>query len=312
MKLDITQLAEGSQVTGELVVKSSTVRQTKTGKNYLSIVFTDGTSDINANAWDWSGIAIQPNTVVNVEATVGSWAGKKQLTANKVSYDTVSELVDFLDDYVDTTSLLERTVELIGTIQSDDIRVLVDAIYADFQALIVKAPGAISAHHHYIGGCLEHSYGVAKLAGVLATMYGANYDLCIAGGLLHDIGKIFEYAQNGVSIETTIDGHLLYHIPLGAILVDRYRNMAPTKVVKLLQHIILSHHGQKEYGSPVVPKCLEAMLVHMADDIDAKSAIIKDLNSKATGDLTEKSYLLGNTPFVTQEYVEKALNPSLV
>lgn len=312
MKILVKDLSVGQVIKGAVfAIKASTVRQTKTKKDYLQCTFFDGQQDISGNVWDWSGEALPANTIVVIDGSVGEWSGNKQFNISHIKVTTDYTILDFAPTGDVNVELEWRRAEgLIDMIKDEEIKLLVSDVYNTFKARLMTAPGAIAMHHNYVHGCLEHLVGVATTAVTLASQYNANLDIVIAGGLLHDIGKLFEYQMDGVSITTTLDGELLYHIPIGAMLVDRYRDRVKPAKLKLIQHIILSHHGKQEYGSPVVPKFLEAMIVHFADDIDAKCKTVAEANKKATGQLTDKVWALGNTVLITQSYIAEVLSGS--
>lgn len=290
-------------------VKSAEVKLTKTNKEYLAITVFDGTQSISGNMWDWVGPAPSVNSIVDMSGKVTEWAGKKQLNITSILINNELSLTDFapkgcfsVDEY------WERAMQLISEITHPRLREFVFTIYSDFKDNLRIAPGAKSVHNAYVGGCLEHLVDVATVAKCLAANYSyVNMDLVVAGALLHDIGKVFEYGIDGINISTTLDGELLYHIPMGMTILDRYKGSISNKMLKLIQHIVLSHHGEKEYGSPVVPKFMEAMIVHFADNIDAKMGIMKEVNKTSTGTITEKVWTLGNTPLVHQVYIEEVM-----
>jgi 3'-5' exoribonuclease len=155
------------------------------------------------------------------------------------------------------------------------LRELLRSFLADgeFAGLLKRAPAAKGFHHVYIGGLLEHTLSVVRVLDRLRGHYkGLNHDLVITGGILHDIGKIHEYSYDGL-IDYTDEGRLIGHIVMGVEMVNRRIADLPDFPAQLameLRHILLSHHGVLEFGSPKRPKTLEALLVHYVDDLDAK------------------------------------------
>ena len=291
-------------------VKSAEVKLTKTNKEYLAITVFDGEQSISGNMWDFVGQAPKSNEIVRLSGKVTEWAGKKQLNITYLSIDTSLTIADFAPQgNFDINDYWDRALRLIAGIKHDELRQFVTTVFNDFEDRLRIAPGAKSIHNAYVGGCLEHLVDVAVVAQNIAYCYpSVNMDLVVAGALLHDIGKVFEYGIDGVNISTTLDGELLYHIPMGMTILDRYKGQVSNKILKLIQHIVLSHHGEKEYGSPVVPKFMEAQIVHFADNIDAKMGIMKDTNKTATGPLTDKVWGLGNIVLVSQEYIDEVMS----
>lgn len=291
-------------------VKTAEIKLTKTNKEYLAITVFDGEQSISGNMWDYMGAAPNANEVVRLSGKVTEWAGKKQLNITNMTIDTTLTIADFapqgdfnINDY------WLKAMNLITEIKHEELKEFVFTIYKDFEDKLRVAPGAKSIHNAYVGGCLEHLVDVTTVAKSIASCYpNVNMDIIIAGGLLHDIGKVFEYGLDGVNIHTTLDGELLYHIPMGMTILDRYRGQISNRVLKLIQHIVLSHHGEKEYGSPVVPKFMEAQIIHYADNIDAKMGIMKDTNKVAKGNLTDKVWGLGNIVLISQDYIEGVMD----
>ena len=202
----------------------------------------------------------------------------------------------------------------MSEVKDDTLREIALAALQELQELWITVPGAKQVHHAYVGGTLVHSYSVAKLAGAMANAVCANWDLAVVGGMLHDIGKLFTYKVNGVSIDMTSNGMLYEHIFMGAEFIG---NFAETHVdvedpyvyakVRLLRHIILSHHGGLEYGSPVTPQCIEAYIVHHADNLDATIEQIRTAGEKAgESRWSDRIYTLNNRPHLTPLYVNEA------
>lgn len=299
-----------------LVVKSATARETRAKKPYLAVEFFDGKDTINGNYWDWtSGNIPAVNAIVDVRAQVTEWQGTKQLNIKSMVLNTTKVLADFIPSSdVDISSTYKDAFSLMSEVKDDTLREIALAVLQELQELWITVPGAKQVHHAYVGGTLVHSYSVAKLAGAMANVVGANWDLAVVGGMLHDIGKLFTYKVNGVSIDMTSNGMLYEHIFMGAEFIG---NFAETHVdvedpyvyakVRLLRHIILSHHGGLEYGSPVTPQCIEAYIVHHADNLDATIEQIRTAGEKAgESRWSDRIYTLNNRPHLTPLYVNEA------
>jgi 3'-5' exoribonuclease len=158
-------------------------------------------------------------------------------------------------------------------VQNDHIRVLLNRIVADHAEQLKTWPAAQTIHHAYRGGFLEHITKMAEVAAPLSAAYGANADLVFAGVVLHDIGKLQELAYDGGTGSYTRDGNLVGHIALGLILAREAINGIsgfPIELRSQIEHLIASHHGTREYGSPVEPKTIEAFILNAVDELDAK------------------------------------------
>lgn len=314
--MKITDLEVGKMCDITLVVKSAVPRETKAKKPYLSLELYDGVDTISGNYWDWvSGQIPAVNSILDVNAQVTEWQGKKQLTIKALRNNTTRHLAEFMPTSThDLGQIYKSAYTLLSSVNDNMLRELALGIMEELQDWWLKVPGAVGVHHAYIGGTLVHSYSVAKLAKTIASeIPEANVDLCIVGGMLHDLGKLFTYRMDGVSIDMTDDGRLYEHIFMGAEFVGNYAearvdtdDYANKKKLQLLRHIILSHHGSLEYGSPVVPQCIEAMIVNHADGLDASAEQIRAAARKVPDNIkwTERIYTLNNRPQLTPNYVQ--------
>lgn len=306
----IKDLAVGDKATIDLLVLSSSIRLTANKKQYLDMMLSDGTDKISAKKWDWDTPGKpEVGTVVTINADVTEWAGNKQLVASSVNRSTkgpeeFAPKGDFdIDDYKAKLNMLLLNMENVS------LSSLVTKIFDDYLEQWETAPGATGVHHAYLAGTFQHSIDTAIIAKAIATnIDGCNVDLCVAGALLHDVGKLFVYELNGSVISYTEYGHLLEHIIGGIVILERYRTEENSELITLLQHIIAAHHGKLEFGSPVTPKFLEAWIVSYADDIDAKANIIQRVNRGCEDKYTEKERALNNSAMLSQRYVEEVMN----
>lgn len=314
--MKIANLEVGKTGTITLVVKSATPRETRSKKPYLVLELYDGVDTITGNYWDWtSGNVPAVNTILDVTANVTEWQGKKQLTISSMRNNTERHLADFMpSNGNDLSKIYNQAYELCCTIKDDMLRSLTLGILEVLQDKWLTIPGAVGVHHAYLGGTLVHSYSVAKIAKAIAEQIPeASVDLCVAGGLLHDVGKLFTYKMDGIAIGRTDEGNLYEHIFMGAEFVGNFADeivntddYMTLKKLQLLRHIILSHHGKLEYGSPVSPQCIEAFIVNAADGVDASVEQIRTAARKVPDNVkwTERIYTLGNCSQLTPHYVD--------
>lgn len=315
--MKISELKVGDNCTIALVVKTATARETKSKKPYLALELFDGIETINGNYWDWPSDKVPaPNTILDVLAQVTEWQGTKQLKVQAIRANNTMTLEDFMPaSKMNITDVYKKAYALMTTIKDDTLRDLALNILEELRVMWLTVPGAKSVHHAFVGGTLVHSYNVAKLAGAIAKETpGAQYDLATVGGMLHDLGKLFTYKVDGINIDMTANGMLYEHSFMGAEFVGNFAdshldtdNPYVYAKVRLLRHIILSHHGKQEYGAPVVPMCIEAYIVHCADELDATTEQIRQAAEKA-GEVmwTDRIYTLNNRPHITPTYVEDA------
>ncbi|MCE5198483.1 MAG: HD domain-containing protein [Armatimonadota bacterium] len=311
-KYYVSNLREGAKVEDVFLVASKSVAHTRTGSPYLKVTLADKTGEVNAIKWDATESEItrlQEDDYIFVYAAVRNYNDHPQLQVE--SFQRWGEAVDPADfvrsSPFDPDQMMAELSEILAQVADPNLRALLDKLFSDqdFVRKFRQAPAAKKVHHAYVSGLLEHSLGVVKTCVAFADRYPqANRDLLITGAVLHDVGKIQEFEWNG-SIKYSSSGVLVGHIVVGAMLAkdlaDSIDGFDPILSLTL-QHIILSHHGEHEYGSPKLPKCIEAMMLHCADDLDAKVAILgqaieeSDVNGGG-GLFTQRHYLLGRPIF---------------
>lgn len=313
-RLRIVDMEVGQTYECPLAVVASSSRTTKAGKPYLVMELYDGYDTITCNYWDWSGEAgPKRNTVYNFKVECSEYLGKKQLTCRRVKLNTTDALESFMPQgYHDVAQCYKDFFQMALSIQDDFYRNVALNILEDTKDLWLHVPGAVTIHHNYMGGTLVHSLGVAKKAKVLAEVTeGAWVDLTIIGAMFHDIGKLFTYNLEGLTIDITYDGQLFDHVFIGAEFIgnfaEQYLSCEWDEVkLQLLRHIILSHHGKKEYGSPVTPKSIEAHIVAHADGLDVAEELINDASRKAGNEVwSEKIWALSNMPHLTTTFIDR-------
>ena len=294
----IKDIRERDAVEGVFLVQQKTTALSKNGSAYLTMKLMDRTGEVEARIWDRVDELdrlFDRDDFIAVRGKANVYMNKMQLVVQDLSRveDSAVNLADFLP--VSSRPLAEMQQELaqkVASLEDPFVRRLLEAFLADeaFMRGFCQAPAAKSMHHVYLGGLLDHSLSVARLADEIAGHYPSiNRDLLIAGALLHDIGKIREldYAR---SFDYTDEGKLLGHIVLGAQMIeDKIRAIPefPELLRTLLVHLLLSHHGQYEYGSPKRPKTLEAVVLNFLDDLDAKINGVQthlDREAEAEGD----------------------------
>ncbi|NOY14076.1 MAG: HD domain-containing protein [Deltaproteobacteria bacterium] len=277
----VEQIRERDQLESVFLVRDKITAMAKNGKPYMTLKLMDRTGEVEARIWDrvdQLSSYFEKNDFVQVQAKASVYLGKMQLIVQdlrRVEEATVS-LADFLPVSARDPQQMRRELdELLASLTDPHIIALLRAFFDDqqFYARYSQAPAAKGMHHVYLGGLLEHSLAVAALASDMAGRYPQiNRDLLIAGALLHDIGKVEELSYQR-SFDYTDQGKLLGHIIIGVQMIeDRVREIAdfPQQLAVLLKHLLLSHHGQYEYGSPKRPKFLEAVVLSFVDDLDSK------------------------------------------
>lgn len=306
----IDTLQPGETVSGVYLLSEKRTSQKRDGSPYLSLVLSDKTGTVNGVMWDpdTATARIQGGCPVRVQAAVSEYRGALQLVVRSME-EMPRESVDPADflpsTAMDVEDLFERLRKLTGSIRTPWIGELFEAFWSDpsFVDRFKKAPAAKRMHHAYLGGLLVHCLSMAVLADKLAAHYsGIDRDLLIAGAVLHDIGKLeeFEYACR---MDYTTRGRLLSHIVIGLEMIDeKLKAVAdlPADQADLLRHMIVSHHGEREFGAVEPPKTLEAVLLHYIDEMDSKVNGIREFLAKEDPEEAWSSYhrLLGRHFFM--------------
>lgn len=291
----IRDLQEGQTFSGFfLVVEKQLQPFAKKAGNYLSLVLQDRTGTVQAKVWenaDYLAQHFEVGDVVDVTASVGSYRGDLQLTISELR--RAVEGTFRWEDLVLATSRdiaeMKRAVQsLVKSVSSPYLRQLLSVFFRDpeISEQFAAAPAAKGMHQAYLGGLLEHTLNVWELAKTAAALrpHSVDMDLLLAGVLLHDIGKLKEYSYRGI-IELTDEGKLLGHIMIGAHWVQGAIEKIPgfpRQLANRLLHMIISHHGRLEYGSPKRPKTVEACILHHADMMDAQVAHFVELAESVT------------------------------
>lgn len=270
---------ENQTITGFFCVSQKSIRSKKDGAPYLALTLADSSGQIECRMWDAgeAGEFLQGD-VVKIRGQVSRYKDQLQITVDRLRKAEVAEF--FAADFVpaterDVDEMWAELEEWVSTMEDADFARLARAFLddAEIRAALREAPAAKALHHAWIGGLLEHILSLMGVADAVVRKYpGANRDLLLTGVLLHDIGKLKELRW-GTSFEYTLPGQLLGHITMGVRMVEEKIAVLgdfPEEKRVLVEHMILSHHGRYEFGSPKLPMIPEAILLHYLDDMDAK------------------------------------------
>jgi 3'-5' exoribonuclease len=304
-------------ITTTFLVRSKEIRQKKTGEPYLSLLLGDCTGQVDAKMWDNVDQVIETfdrDDFVKVKGMVQIFQNRPQITIHNVRKMDASEIepADYFPssrrDLGEMWTELRATVAAIG---NPHLKALVEALLDDEDVArrYRRAPAAKQIHHAYLGGLLEHVLSLCALARAVAAHYpNIDYDLLLTGVVLHDVGKIYELNyERGFSYSD--DGQLLGHITIAlGMVADKLRGLPdfPPRLRTLVEHMILSHHGQLEFGSPKVPQFPEALLLHYLDDMDSKMECMRALienDRQADGSFTAWSAPLERAALKKDRYL---------
>src|SRR5690349_20514658 len=279
---------ENKVVTSSFVVAAKQVKPKKTGEPYLALTLADRSGQVEAKMWDNVTEALEAfeqDDYIKVKGLINRYKNHWQLTIHKLRKLAEAE-VDFAD-YLPKTSqdveqLWQVVADFVAGFKNEYLRALVQAFMADpeIAAGYKNAPAAKTLHHAYIGGLLEHVVSLFRSCDLLSRNYPQiDRDLVLAGAFLHDIGKIYELTYNR-SFSYTTRGQLLGHMIIELEMLQTklmFLPDFPPELKTLLEHLIISHHGEYEFGSPKLPMFPEALLLHYMDDLDSKMESMRAL-----------------------------------
>lgn len=310
--------------TGIFLVQTKEVRQKKSGEPYLSLQLSDRTGDVDAKMWDNVEAVMdtfERNDFVRVAGLPSVYNNRLQFTVHKlarVSEDQVEYGDFFPASPRDRDEMLAELRGIIAGIGNPHLRGLLERVFADesIAARYKTAPAAKSIHHAWLGGLIEHVLSLCTLVRLVAPHYPqVDQDLMLTGAILHDIGKIEELTYDrGFGYSDA--GQLIGHIQIGlGIVNEKVREVPgfPPKLKLLVDHLILSHHGELEFGSPKVPLFAEAMLLHHLDNLDSKMETIRgavERDRTFEGSFTAWSPSLERPLLKKEKFLSEAAKPA--
>jgi len=307
----LCDLEPGDTIVDFFLVREKTMSLTRAGKPYLSLDLQDKSGRIEAKVWENAQAAndqFGKGDVVKAKALVESYQARNQLNIKQIRKADDDDPFDYADLLPTTPGDIdEMWAQLRGYIdmvERPDLARLLGAFFDDeaFCETFKRSVAARDVHHAYIGGLLEHVLSVVQVCEFFAAHYEADRDLLITGALLHDIGKTIEL-DSVREFNYTVPGGLLGHIVIGVKMVaERVAEIEdyPEETAMVIEHMVLSHQGQPDWGSPIPPKTREALLLHFADNVDSKHWLAA--NALATAPVkddpwTARVYYAGNYSF---------------
>ena len=304
MKL-IKEFLENDKISQNFLVNNVTRGITAKGSGYLNIVLQDSSGTIEAKKWEieeYDEKIIKVGSIIHVEGDVLVYKSDPQLKVSKVSMvsDADIDVGQFVASAPVSRNDLQKTLfEYVEKITDKEVKRVVEEIVKNHYISLSNYPAATKNHHEYASGLLYHTTSMLRVGEMLSTVYNVNTSILFAGIILHDIGKTIELSGPILPKYTTA-GKLLGHISIiNAEIAETCKNLGVNgEVSVLLQHMVLSHHGQYEYGSPVLPMTKEAELLHFIDNIDSRMTTIeKALNQIEEGEFTSRQFALEDRNF---------------
>lgn len=284
----VSAMALNDEIEGFYVLKSANPKVTANGKPFLTGALSDRTGVMEMKVWDYAGplTAADEGKVVKVRGTVGEFRGTPQFTASRIRLAAADDQVDPASLVptapIDREAAMAALQKWAASIEDEDYRAVTEAMLERHGQALERIPAAKSVHHAFLGGLLMHTANMMKLADFLAELYRDTIDrsLLLAGTLLHDMAKEqeFVFSQLGLATDYTVKGQLLGHLVMGAQEAARVAETlhVPEEKSVLLQHLILSHHGEPEFGAAVRPLCAEAELLSLIDAVDSRMEIYRE------------------------------------
>lgn len=312
--MKINQMKKDQLFEGYYLIKSAEVRKTRAGKDYIAFTFQDDTGEINGNLWDAQAHNVEKfiaGKVIFMKGRREVYNGMpqvNQITLRLVHEGEPSDPKDFKEKSpVNLDDIKEYLDQMIFKIENATWQRIVRALYRKFGKEFYTYPAAKTNHHAFENGLSYHTATMVRLADAIGDIYlDLNKSLLFAGIMLHDLAKVIELT-GPENTEYTVRGNLIGHISL--------INEEITKVITeldipddkeeviVLRHLILSHHGQLEYGSPVRPMIMEAEILHMIDNIDAEMMMMQTALSRVSeGEMTNRVFALDNRSFYKPKY----------
>ncbi len=295
---------------GFLMIKSADKKTTAKGMPYLDLMLCDKTGEISAKLWDYKEEVqgmFAAGDIVKIRGTVSPYNGVDQLRIEKIRKAVPSDDVD-PSEFVPSAEFDGEKMfnELYGIAQSfadSELRDIVTKIYNDYKEKLVFWPAAFRLHHAIRGGLLYHTLSIVRLAESLCKIYpSVNRDLLISGAMLHDVAKTDEFVVNdcGTASGYSLEGNLVGHLAKGAMIIGKAAEElnVSDETKFLLQHMVLSHHGEPEFGAAVRPMFLEAELLSELDLMDARIyELTEAIGNVPAGEYTNKMWALDNRKF---------------
>ena len=303
----IADMCPGMDVEGFYILRAAALKTTNSGKPFLSGTICDRTGSMEIKIWDYSGPigarADDAGRVVKIRGSVSEYRGALQVSVHRIrmaeSADTYDKSLLVPTAPIDTDAALADVQRLVASIADADYRSVAETMLARHLDAFCRIPAGKTVHHSFLSGLLMHTYNMLRTADFLAGLYPEVIDrsLLLAGTLLHDFAKEreFTFSDLGIVTEYSTAGQLLGHLVMGAQEVaDVARELAIAEEKSLLlQHLLLSHHGEPDFGAAVRPMCAEAELLSYIDLIDSRMEIYAEtLPSVPAGGFSQRIFAL--------------------
>ena len=322
--MNFTPVDNSGRVDGFCLVKSVEVKTSSKGDTYLDFTLGDSTGEINGKLWRYNVAEhgeYKANDLVKIRGTITQYNGADQLRIERIRTTIDSDNVH-IEDFVRTSGysseqMYDELMNIANGFTDNNLKLLVTTMLSDNRENLLFWPAAFKLHHALRGGLLMHTLSIVRLCeGVCGVYPFIDRELLLAGAILHDISKIDEFDVNeaGVADGYTIEGNLLGHLAMGATKIDKYAEKlgVDRRVSVLLQHMILSHHGEPEFGAAVRPMFIEAEVLSELDLMDARIFEMREaVQGAQPNDFSSRVWALDNRKLFNHTRTDLELDPKL-
>lgn len=302
--MNFTKLSNG-MCDGFVLLKKCEEKKAKNGSVYLDLIIGDKDGELPAKLWDYNGSNLfEAEMVVKIRGTVEQYNGKDQFRIVQIRPAAATDNYNIADlvpaSEIGGAQIFNMLMKRVNAFSDHDLKAVVSSILQDKKDILITCPAAFRLHHAMIGGLMLHTMSIVRMAEEICRIYpNINKDLLLSGAILHDVAKTweFEFSKTGLVKSYSTEGELIGHLVKGAMYVEekaKQLNIASEKIT-LLEHMILSHHGVPEFGSPVRPMFLEAEILSSLDTLDAAIFEINSATGKVeAGAFTDRQWALDN------------------
>lgn len=308
--MNFKEIGNNGLVEGFAVIKQCDKKMTKNGSYYLDLVLSDKDGEIFAKLWDYNEAShgqYDTDGFVKVRGVISQYNGHDQLKIERIRPVIESDNVD-VSDYVKSADytgeeMFAHLLSLVNAFKDEDLKKIVSYLLEENKEKLLYFPAAFRLHHAIRCGLLMHTASIVKLCESVCKVYPfVNRELLISGAILHDIAKTVEFdvKETGIASGYTVEGNLIGHLVMGAMMVKEagQKLLIDKEKSMLLQHMIISHHGEPEFGAAVRPLFLEAELLSELDSMDAKVYEIMDaVSGIEKGEFTNRLWALDDRKF---------------
>ena len=322
--MNFTSVDNNGRVEGYCLVKSVEQKTSSKGDTYLDFMLGDASGEINGKLWRYLPAEhgeYKSNDIIKVRGTISQYNGSDQLRIERIRVTGDGDNVN-IDDLVRTTGysseqMYNELMGLVSEFKNQDLKKIVSEIYSDNRMCLLYWPAAFKLHHAVRGGLLMHTLSIVRLAQSVCSVYPfVDRDMLIAGAMLHDIAKLKEFSvsETGIADGYSIAGNLVGHIAMGAMTIEKYAEKLgiDRETAILLEHMILSHHGEPEFGAAVRPMTIEAEMLSELDLLDSRIYEMREaVRSANTGDFSQRVWALDNRKLYNHGRVDLNNDPEL-